>query len=449
MRKLLLSIVVFVFVTIALWGCGSSSDTTSLGNSTSLGAISTNPISRDATLTFTVTWPKTRVIPTNTNRLILYLGGPGMETRAYILDKNQAGSTITQTISNIPAGPRRIFSAEARQVDPSLLNGNGTLRLVSATSSELQIGTRLAAGNDGAAHDLHAGDSVRASVELQPAATPSSGITGVNATVNQVIGDAFPSLLLLQMLRDQNGNPITNINTGNLEIIEDGKPATITDIRTVRQGSQELSAVLVLDRSGSMSGTPNLELEKAASAFVDRLAPIDFGEIINFASSYSVSVPFTTDKIKLKAGIAGRQADGGTALYDALYQGIGDAASRKGRIAVIAMTDGENTSGKIGNVSEVIQLAKKGNIPLFMIGLGNDNRSIMEQLASETGGLYLYAPNPTDLDGVYNRVSNQLDGQIQVSFISPDPVKQNRQRSVTIRLRYGSFNKEFSTKYIL
>jgi hypothetical protein len=69
-----------------------------------------------ATATFTIRWPRTRVIPEGTNRIIIYVHH--QEARAvFAYVKDRSGSATEERISvPIPYGKGITFSAEARRV---------------------------------------------------------------------------------------------------------------------------------------------------------------------------------------------------------------------------------------------------------------------------------------------------------------------------------------------
>lgn len=439
----LLTLMLFA-ISAVLSGCGASAGSHPPAVDVTQGA-------NLASARVVVHWPQAvagRSIPGGANRLILFVSGEGLDhTAAYILDR-QPNAGDTQSVNlEFSAGLKRLFAVEARKVDSTVVP-YPDIRLVPTDSADLLAGTRLGAGNDPQPHDVGVGDSINVSLSVAEATQPGSQITSVNLTINQVLTTDFPSILVLQLIRDQNGNPITDVNAGNFDVIEDGRAAVVTDVRTVDQADQNLSVALVLDRSGSMYGEPNTNLEGAASQFISLLTSNDAAEVINFSDVLNIDAAFTSDKASLLAAINGYYANGGTALYDALGQAIRDTAARGGRAAVIGMTDGENNSGAISSSAEIVTLAHSKGIPIFLIGLGSANQNTLESLATDTGGIYSFAPNSSQLADVYQRISNQLNKQVRISFISPDPHRSGRNRNLIIRFHYGSFLQEARYTYI-
>lgn len=81
-------------------------------------------------------------------------------------------------------------------------------------------------------------------------------------------------------------------------------------------------SVLVLDTSGSMSGSPIVEVKEAAKAFCEQVLSSYRGNnyiaIVKFASSASVASEFTNDKNQLLSAIDSLYASGGTNLAGGL-----------------------------------------------------------------------------------------------------------------------------------
>ena len=433
-------------------GCGGAGK----GQLNAKSTTSAPATSGNARAHFVVQWPQSRahykpaVIPAGTNRFVIYVSGANISdagTVAYVADQPVSGTSTSIDIP-VPSGSKRLFAVEARQVAQTKFATPAPVALNDAVLSE---GTLLASGNDGTAHDIAPGQSITATVVLSQAGVPGSGTTTVATTINQVLAAYFPTVLALQVIRDQKGNPITNLNAGNFDVTENGTPCVITDVRTVQQASSNLSVALVLDRSGSMAGDKNTALEASASQFIALLQPSDLSEIINFSDTAEVTQAFTSDKTLLTQAIQGQfsRFDGSTSLYDGIYQGVGDTAKQSGREAVIALTDGqENTSSH--TLNDVLQAAKQNSVPIFTIGLGSDADGVtLGNIAAQTGGIYTFAPAASDLAVIYQGISSQLNGQIQLSFISPDPTKSGTARHVVVNIHYGSLTAQSTYDYTM
>ena len=96
----------------------------------------------------------------------------------------------------------------------------------------------------------------------------------------------------------------------------------IAGVSAAQDASVPLSVVLMVDVSGSMAGAPIEAAKAAATQFVAQLAPDDRAALYSFAGTVTPVVPLTADRAALNAGIAGLQAGGPTALYEAVETAV-------------------------------------------------------------------------------------------------------------------------------
>jgi hypothetical protein len=132
--------------------------------------------------------------------------------------------------------------------------------------------------------------------------------------------------------------------------------------------------------------------------------------------------PFTTDTTALVNAVYGGTSlpTSATAFYDAIFLAVNDTSEQQGRRAVVVMTDGNNNFGT-HTAADVIALTQSTGVPVFTIGLGaNIDDAILNNIAAQTGGVYYQAPNSTDLEAIYETISNVLKNQYIVAFRTND-----------------------------
>jgi len=410
-----------------LAGCGGS-HSTAVGPTTGPAGYADS-----GRATFVIHWPAARGSRADEpNAVFVFVNGPGIkETIAAIVPRVSGQATASVTLE-VPVGPKRLFSAEARLIPISLAGP-----VMNPSRPDLLQGTIIATGSDLSPHDVAFNQNVNVAIQLTTSTTDPT-VTSVAVVVNQVVTDDFPMCLVLQIIRDQNGDPITNLTRANFDVSEDGQPAVVSDVRVVTQAQTNSSIVLVLDRSGSMDGQPTADLDQAAKTFVGLLGAGDRAAIINFDDTVQLMQDFTDDKQALDNAIDQTWGGGSTALYDAVGSGIDKAAASGGRVAVIAMTDGRENASQSHTLTSVTAFAAQKGVPVFTIGLGSADTSALRQLANDTGGLFFQAPSSNDLNQLYTKISQQLAAQVQIWFESPDPTPSGRDRQLTVKFTYGS-----------
>ncbi|BBJ27998.1 vWA domain-containing protein [Athalassotoga saccharophila] len=176
-----------------------------------------------------------------------------------------------------------------------------------------------------------------------------------------------------------------------------------------------LSVSFVNDYSGSMPTTAISNMETAVKTFIGYMQSMDRGEYIAFGENViNESNGFVSPPVLLtKVGGAGVNPSG-TALYDAIYQGLSDLSGQPaGNVkALIVMTDGGDNASTHTS-SDVIGYAKSLKIPIFTIGLGSSiNSTVLQNIATQTGGKYYYAPSSSDLLAIYNSLIKTVTGRI-------------------------------------
>ena len=168
---------------------------------------------------------------------------------------------------------------------------------------------------------------------------------------------------------------------------------------------------LVLDISGSMLDEEKLNDAKiAANRFIDLIDSIDnrVGLVV-FADQVSI-LSQLNDSMNLKNQIQSLQADGGTAMGDAIKvtaetlqsEGRSDASK-----IILLLSDGMTTDGidPIG----AARIAKQNQVTIFTIGYGYfADANTLNQIASITNGKYFHAQSGEDLINVFNNIAKSL-----------------------------------------
>ena len=173
------------------------------------------------------------------------------------------------------------------------------------------------------------------------------------------------------VVTDSSGRPLSGLKPENFRLIEDGQPQTITNFGTT---DTPFEIALLLDTSGSTRDDVAL-IRAAANSFIEALRPGDRVGVVAFNQAQTVSSPIavvdvlsplTDDRESLRSAIENLGASQGTPYYDGLEK-VADSIFRepakddvRGRRAVVALTDGVDSSSNSDFATAKLKLARAG-----------------------------------------------------------------------------------------
>ncbi|HXS02183.1 MAG TPA: VWA domain-containing protein [Pyrinomonadaceae bacterium] len=173
------------------------------------------------------------------------------------------------------------------------------------------------------------------------------------------------------VVTDSSGRPLSGLKPENFRLIEDGQPQTIANFGTTET---PFEIALLLDTSGSTRDDVAL-IRSAANSFIEALRPGDRVGIVSFnqpqtfgdpVATVDVLSPLTGDREALRTAIDNLGASQGTPYYDALER-VADGIFHdppkedvRGRRAVVALTDGVDSSSNSDFVTAKMKLARAG-----------------------------------------------------------------------------------------
>ncbi len=281
--------------------------------------------------------------------------------------------------------------------------------------------------------------TVRATYVLDSTVQPSIDISDIDLTNH-------PDVCLSVSVSDSvTGRTIVGLNSSNFMLTQDTKGASV-QVTTVQQMGG-VSVVLVVDESGSMSGTKIMEAKESIRTFIKEMGPYDRTAIVGFdGSSATVHQAMTSDQTVLLSAVNNLAATGGTNICTGALLGVQQVIGETNPTSVIVFSDGDNGYESV-SYSQVVALALSVNTTIYSIGIGNTYTNPLLNLAEGTGGSYTYAPTAAELASIYAQIRSEVEARYVLCYRSDDAVFDGDTHTVVVRTNFLSNNASDTTRW--
>lgn len=255
----------------------------------------------------------------------------------------------------------------------------------------------------------------------------------------------YPEVQIHLNAWDGDSIPLEDLAAKDFKIQEDSgsvMPPTSVEVNN----DAPLRVVLVLDVSASMQGEPLSDAQAAAVRFIDRLSAKDQAALFAFSDTVNPDpqtldpkreIGFTNEYDRIYDLIDSLEVSGGTHLYNAVEKAVAQFDGMpEGHRAVLVLTDGRNDPAFVGDPDAPILFAQEINVPVFVVGLGNDiDVDYLQRLAGETGGQYRNVPQSSELAQMFNKMSVLLKTTYTLTYQSQLEA-DGEPHTVTVMLDY-------------
>ena len=245
-------------------------------------------------------------------------------------------------------------------------------------------------------------------------------------------------------ITDREEKLVPNLEQGDFILTEDDIPQVISHFS---RENVPLSMVILIDISSSMIGA---RMSRAQQAAVDMVERMITGEnratVIGFDDRVYLFQDFTDSPPLLKSAINSMEADGGTALYDAIAHTVRKLRNMSGKKAIILLSDGDDTHSQL-IFDDVLDYSAHSDILVYAVGLQrltfsqtfikdtNVTINQLDRISSITGGRAYFPSFIDHLPQIYRQISRELQSQYSLAYRSTNRKKDSTWRTIQVRIR--------------
>jgi VWFA-related protein len=274
----------------------------------------------------------------------------------------------------------------------------------------------------------------------EPGAGAASGNVSVNVTGASERG--FPRVAVQFEVKRPDGSFLLDAGREDFQVTEEGRAVEVVEFQAPRMTEAiPTTIVLVVDRSGSMEEEDRIGgLKRAVASFLEKLPEGSRVAVIAFGTEVDQLCPFTTDRHQIRAAVDALQPEGSTRFYDAVAASLQLLEKESGRRAVLALTDGEDTSSQSATRDSAIAAARRLGLPIYTLGLGSEDEiesGDLRLLADSTRGQYYPARHADQLRAIYEQIAERIGSSYMLVYQTDRKLPDGTLRPVRISYRGG------------
>lgn len=225
---------------------------------------------------------------------------------------------------------------------------------------------------------------------------------------------------------DDSGSPLSVIAAQDVTIKmgdvpehrRDVKIDFVTPLHLLSDWKDPVSFANVMDYSGSMFPRDIQAIVSNYSGFINGIVMPFSASVIKFNASVHEVLQLTDNKATIETAIGEKVVLQTTALYSGIDKGIDSVQNRPNFRFLLLTTDGNDNSSKV-SLDEVIRRARLHSTSIFVLGFGWLNLRVLQRLAAETDGYYVYVSDSEELKNWFPKLAGIVNN-VQVAQIITD-----------------------------
>lgn len=255
---------------------------------------------------------------------------------------------------------------------------------------------------------------------------------------------------LTTTVTDARGRYIANLKQSDFSIYEDGVKQEVAYFNT---GDRlPVSLGILFDASGSMVDKID-GVRDAVEHFVKSVARGDEIFLVRFSDEAELVQDFTDDRKLILRTVERLEAQGKTALYDAIVMGLRRVTEGKhSKRGLLLVTDGNDTTSSV-NLQDTLAMARKSEVTIYALGIGHGERGsfghdqvkdevdmkVLRAFADTTGGNAYFLENAHEggrdrIDEAAAEVATELKQQYTLGYRPSNRKRDGAFRQIKVEL---------------
>jgi Ca-activated chloride channel family protein len=226
--------------------------------------------------------------------------------------------------------------------------------------------------------------------------------------------------------------PIAGLTASDFEVRDNGVPQPVD---AVTLESMPLSVGFLLDTSGSVGGTKLADLSAAVDLVLEGLHGADQAMLITFSHRVWLRTDWTSEFAGLRRAVKSADAEGATALRDAVYAGMAAARPGNARSLLLVFSDGLDNASWLP--SEIVErAASRADVVVYGVAVADHSEMlVVNSLTTARAPVAVYAPGQT---AFLEAIATATGGRVLKADITEHLPKA-----------FDDILKEFRTRYVL
>ncbi|MCH9648006.1 MAG: VWA domain-containing protein [Deltaproteobacteria bacterium] len=254
----------------------------------------------------------------------------------------------------------------------------------------------------------------------------------INDTVELKLRQVFATIVNVR------GQRILGLVPKDFELRDNGRKQRIV---TLASGDIPFSAVLLLDGSLSMRGSPMEAAIQGVRSFVEGMNPFDEARLLVFSDRLLAASPFTGSPDELLAEVPSQRVETGTSIHDHLFWSIRLLEGKLGRKVLVLLSDGQDVHSVL-RMEVVAEALSHSEAQLYWVqildaqGLARSRarglhsflsaeeilqqRDLLRRAVQRSGGRVLEVRQPEEIPQALAEVLRELREQYAIGYY-PEP----------------------------